>query len=243
MKAEKGTLTQKSVYIGQIENTESVELICRVSGTVEEVNVSVGDHVSKNSVLAHFDDTSAEIELEDTKTAVESAKKGYESAQKGLETAKVNYDSTVTRGVYDLNTAHELSDYQKEMDLKSMESDIAYLGDKIGEFTNTTLQGAKDDVKNYKKKKKRAKDDGDEEAYEKYKELLEAAEKTLENAEQSLHDLEHSYNSKIQDYQAAAGVRERTNGASYAEQQAEVMSSVTLAQRKILPDGHDVYSV
>ncbi len=233
MKTEKGSLAKESLYIGTIENTEAVELVCRVSGTVDELNAAVGDHVVKDTVLAHFDDTSAEIDLNGTKTAVESAKKGYESAQKSLETAQANYNSTVTRGVNSLTSEHHLSDYQKGMNLQSLESDIAYLGEKIGEYKDTTIADLEDDIHDYKKKKKRAKNDGDEESYQKYKELLDAAEKNLDSAEQNLLDMEHNYNSKVKDYETAAGVRNITNEEVYPGQQMEVMDSITVAQKNV----------
>ncbi|MBR1892013.1 MAG: hypothetical protein IJ815_00540 [Lachnospiraceae bacterium] len=134
IRTEKGSLEKESVYIGQIENTESVELVCRVSGTVEQVNASVGEHVPKDFVLAHFEDSPAKIELDGAKTAVNSAKKSQESAQKGLETAQANYNSTVTKGTNALNSEHDLADYQKGMSLQTMEADIAYWSDKIATF-------------------------------------------------------------------------------------------------------------
>ena len=83
-----GSLNTEGTYIGVIENTESVELVSRVSGTVNEVNVSVGDTVSTGTVLARFDDTSARIDLAGAQTGAASAEKSLESAKKSLESAE-----------------------------------------------------------------------------------------------------------------------------------------------------------
>lgn len=42
---QKGTLNTEGRYIGTIENTEQVEIVAKVSGTLTEVNASVGDSV------------------------------------------------------------------------------------------------------------------------------------------------------------------------------------------------------
>ncbi|MBR1892012.1 MAG: efflux RND transporter periplasmic adaptor subunit [Lachnospiraceae bacterium] len=95
------------------------------------------------------------------------------------------------------------------------------------------MADANDDVDEYKKKKKKAKNNGDEESYQKYKELLNAAEKTRDNAEQSLQDMEHSYYTTIQNYQTATGVRAKTNEEIYKGQQLDVMNSITVAQKNV----------
>ena len=212
MEVSPGVLTTEGTYIGVIENTEAVELVSQVTGTIKEVNVSVGDTVSQGSVLARFDDTSARIDLETAQAGAKSAEGSLRSAQKSVESAQAGYNSAMINGNNQLGPSHHLSDYQSQMNIKSIESNIAYKEDKIRTYKETTLQEAIDDVDEYEDKKKEAKKKGDKTAYEEYKTKLESAEDALESAEKGLKDLEYTYKSTINSYETAVGSRDSTPG-------------------------------
>ena len=233
MEVSTGVLTTEGTYIGVIENTEAVELVSQVTGTIKEVNVSVGDTVSQGSVLARFDDTSARIDLETAQVGVKSAEGSLRSAQKSVESAQTGYTSAMINGNNQLGASHHLSDFQSQMNIKSIESNIAYQEDKIRTYKETTLQDAIDDVDKYEDKKEQAKDDGNDAAYEEYKSKLEAAEDALESAEKGLKDLEYTYKSTINSYENAVGSRDITNNEVYPGQQLSVLNSLESAQNSV----------
>ena len=233
MEVSPGVLTTEGTYIGVIENTEAVELVSQVTGTIKEVNVSVGDTVSQGSVLARFDDTSARIDLETAQAGVKSAEGSLRSAQKSVESAQTGYNSAMINGNNQLGPSHHLSDYQSQMNIKSIESNIAYQEDKIRTYKETTLQEAIDDVDEYEDKKKKAKKEGNDAAYEEYKTKLESAEDALESAEKGLKDLEYTYKSTINSYETAVGSRDITNNEVYLGQQLSVLNSLESAQNSI----------
>ncbi len=230
MEAAPGTLTTEGTYIGVIENTEAVELVSQVAGNVTEVNVSVGESVSQGSILARIDDTSARIDLETARAGVKSAEGSLKSAQKSVESAQTGYNSAMINGSNQLGANHHLSDYQSQMNIRSIESNIAYQEDKIRTYKETTLQEAIDDVDKYEDKKKKAKKEGNTEAYEEYQSKLEAAEDALESAEKGLKDLEYTYSSTINSYENAVGSREINNTEVYEGQQLSVLNSLESAQ-------------
>ena len=228
--AKKGSLSTDGRYIGIIENTEEVEVVSKVSGTLTEVNAAVGDTVSAGSILAKFDDTSARLDLKGAQAGVESAKKSLKSAQNSLEKAQVNYNSTMESGANKLGPEHEASDYKSQMDIKGLEADIYAQGEKIKQYKETTLDKAEHDVKKYKKKKRDAMNEQEEKEYDS---KLDSAKNSLTSVEQNLKDMENKYNSMIIDYQTAVGQREKNNGELYEGQQRSVANSLQLAQKDV----------
>lgn len=228
--AKTGSLNTEGRYIGVIENTEQVEVVSKVSGTLTEVNGVVGQTVSAGSVLAQFDDTSARLEYEGAKAGAESAEKSLKSAQNSLESAQVSYQTTWDNGANKLGPEHELNDYNSEMEIRSLEQDIAAQAEKIEEYKNTTLDEAKHNVKKYKREKRDAATVQEEDQYDS---KLDSAKSTLNNVEQNLHDMENKYNSMIADYEKAVGQREKNNGELYAAEQQSVANSIQKAQKDI----------
>ncbi|MCR5527563.1 MAG: efflux RND transporter periplasmic adaptor subunit [Lachnospiraceae bacterium] len=228
--AEIGSLNTDGLYIGTIENTEEVDVVSKVSGTLTEVNAVVGDTVSAGSVLAKFDDTSAKLDLEGAQVGVESARKSLESAENSLEKAQANYNSTMENGASKLGPEHEASDYKSQMDIKGMEEDMHAQEEKIKNYKETTLDEAEHDVKKYKKKKRNAVTEQEENEYES---KLDSAEKSLTSAEQTLKDMESKYDSMVIDYQTAVGQREKNNGELYESEQRSVANSLQVAQKDV----------
>ena len=228
--ADEGSLNTYGGYIGTVENTEEVDVVSKVSGTLTEVNAAVGDTVSEGCVLAKFDDTSAKLDLQGAKVGVQSAQKSLESAQNSLEKAQANYQSTSENGANKLGVEHEASDYKSQMDIKGMEEDLRAQEEKIKQYKETTLDKAEHDVKKYKKKKRNSVTDQEEKEYDS---KLDSAKNSLTSAEQNLRDMENKYNSMVIDYQTAVGQREKNNGELYEEQQRSVANSLQIAQKDV----------
>ena len=105
---ETGDLSSQSTYIGTISAEGTASVIAQVSGTVEEIAVSVGDMVEAGTLLCRFDDESARIALQSAQAAYQSALAGYGGtedgsltvleeqvrlAQAGAESARAGVDS------------------------------------------------------------------------------------------------------------------------------------------------------
>ena len=61
--AETGSLKTAGTYVGIIENTETVNVVSQVSGTVKAVKAMAGDRVKKGEVICKLDDTEAKISV------------------------------------------------------------------------------------------------------------------------------------------------------------------------------------
>ncbi len=99
--ADIGTLTLQNSFVGIISATESAYVIPFVSGTVTEVNFSVGDYVREGDVLFKIDDEGARMQLKQATLSATNAKQQADMAtgsqQKStdlqLESAKVQAQS------------------------------------------------------------------------------------------------------------------------------------------------------
>lgn len=96
-RVEKGTLELKSTYIGTVSPNDSVDVTPMVSGTVEKVNVKVGDTVKKGDVLCQFDDTAAQFSVDSAKDSLDSAEAGKEAAEEQQDAAAEQSKSSVTQ--------------------------------------------------------------------------------------------------------------------------------------------------
>jgi len=94
----RGTLSSSSTYVGTVSAEGTASVISLVSGTVEDVAVSMGDKVSAGQLLCSFDDESALLSYnsavagyESALASLGSAEAGYNSAQKGLDSTVAGY--------------------------------------------------------------------------------------------------------------------------------------------------------
>ncbi|HTK33579.1 MAG TPA: HlyD family efflux transporter periplasmic adaptor subunit [Candidatus Paceibacterota bacterium] len=69
--AHLGTLTQTVTGTGQVSALNQLDLTSKVSGTITSINVSVGDHVRKNDLIATIDSTDALRSLQSAQIAME----------------------------------------------------------------------------------------------------------------------------------------------------------------------------
>lgn len=89
------SLSNDGTYIGTISAEGTASVIPLVSGTVEEIAVSVGDTVNAGDLLCRFDNESARIALESAQAAYQSALTGVSSAEAAVSSAQESYQSAL----------------------------------------------------------------------------------------------------------------------------------------------------
>lgn len=92
---QSGSLSNDGTYIGTISAEGTASVIPLVSGTVEEIAVSVGDTVNAGDLLCRFDNESACIALESAQAAYQSALTGVSSAEAAVSSAQESYQSAL----------------------------------------------------------------------------------------------------------------------------------------------------
>ena len=92
---QSGSLSNDGTYIGTISAEGTASVIPLVSGTVEEIAVSVGDTVNAGDLLCRFDNESARIALESAQAAYQSALTGVSSAEAAVSSAQESYQSAL----------------------------------------------------------------------------------------------------------------------------------------------------
>ena len=92
---QSGSLSNDGTYIGTISAEGTASIIPLVSGTVEEIAVSVGDTVNAGDLLCRFDNESARIALESAQAAYQSALTGVSSAEAAVSSAQESYQSAL----------------------------------------------------------------------------------------------------------------------------------------------------
>jgi len=122
IKVTRGPITQEISETGALKKGEAVNLNFKNAGTVDSLNVSVGDKVSKGQVLARLDTDQLNIQLVQAQanldlyqaqldklingasandlvlaqTAANTAQTAYENAQKALADAQINAEQKLT---------------------------------------------------------------------------------------------------------------------------------------------------
>lgn len=127
-KAVRGTLELTSTYVGTLAPYTSVNVVPLVSGTVDTVNVKVGDKVEAGDVLCKFDDEPADLQLQSAQDAVETAKAGKQAAKDQIHAARKQADVSVTSLETQRST---LKDQKKsaEKQLKEVKESLGTLKD------------------------------------------------------------------------------------------------------------------
>ena len=92
---QSGSLSNDGTYIGTISAGGTASIIPLVSGTVEEIALSVGDTVNAGDLLCRFDNESARIALESAQAAYQSALTGVSSAEAAVSSAQESYQSAL----------------------------------------------------------------------------------------------------------------------------------------------------
>lgn len=99
-------VSERRVISGIVTAVSDTQLAFEVGGTVESVDVSLGDVVERDQVLARLDPEPFELAVRDAEAALAEAKALQESARADFARAKNLYDSQViSRQEFDRNRA------------------------------------------------------------------------------------------------------------------------------------------
>ncbi len=136
--SEMGPLSADGTYIGTISAEGTASVIALVSGTVQSVDVTVGQTVEAGQALCSFDDESAQLTLQNARAGVATAQAAVQSAQESyqaavaagsldvlneqLEMAQTNYDAT--QKLFEMGAASKLEVDQARQALMSAENGI-----------------------------------------------------------------------------------------------------------------------
>ena len=123
-----GEVTLDTDYIGSVSPEQQVYVVPLVSGTVTQVNYSVGDTVKEGDVLFKIDDEAAQLQMSNAKAA-------YSQAQAG-----VNVAIGGSRHLQNYQTEQGIDSLEENLDkvrdgIKDMESQISTLGDQETQLT------------------------------------------------------------------------------------------------------------
>ena len=101
--AQFGDLSRVYTLNGYLESNDTVNLIPKTSGTLEELKVDVGDYVVKDEIIGHIESEQLKLSLNQAETAYLSSKSTYErqaqlfetraTSQKNYEQAKAAFES------------------------------------------------------------------------------------------------------------------------------------------------------
>ena len=132
---QSGEVTLDTDYIGSVSPEQQVYVVPLVSGTVTQVNYSVGDTVKEGDVLFKIDDEAAQLQMD-------NAKATYSQAQAG-----VNVATGGSRHLQNYQTEQGIDTLEDNLDkvrdgIKDMESQISELGDKETQLSQA-VTGAK----------------------------------------------------------------------------------------------------
>lgn len=90
----KKNLNKPRTFKGRVNSNEEVLVIPKLMGTVESVNIKLGDKVSMGQTLFTIDSSDIKRNLEQSKVAIDLARKGVSQAETVLNTAKINRTTT-----------------------------------------------------------------------------------------------------------------------------------------------------
>ncbi len=111
LQVKKQSLKNPRSFKGKVVANEEVFIIPKVMGTVETVNVKLGDRVSKGQVLFTVDASNIQRNLDQANISIDLASKGVSQAETVLNTARVNRktsEESMLKAKLDLERSEEL---------------------------------------------------------------------------------------------------------------------------------------
>lgn len=94
MIVEKTSIGNTRKFDGTVMANEEVMVMPKIPGTVEVLNVELGDKVNKGDILFKIDQKDVSNVAKQANVSIELARKGVEQAQNSMETANTNYELT-----------------------------------------------------------------------------------------------------------------------------------------------------
>lgn len=88
------TLKDEVIFSGKIFPDKDIMVFPKVIGKVTDVRVSVGDKVTKGSILFTLDKEDIQKQVDQAKVALDGAKTSYELTKEKMENAKANLERT-----------------------------------------------------------------------------------------------------------------------------------------------------
>lgn len=89
------SIEQYVTVSSKVSAENEVSVVPKVSGTVKNVYVSLGDTVKAGDILFEIDDTDAQLQLAEAQASLTSAQAGLKSSQAGLESAQAEYEKNI----------------------------------------------------------------------------------------------------------------------------------------------------
>ena len=98
---QRGNIVVSTTSAGNLAFTRSQDVAFDMAGTVQDVNVSVGDEVTEGEVLATLDTTAYDNQIQSLQEAVTTAQRNLAAAQRNIDTQQLS----VTQAQLNLQTA------------------------------------------------------------------------------------------------------------------------------------------
>ena len=139
--AKTGDLSTDGIYIGTISAEGTAQVITLVSGTVDEIAVSVGDSVQAGDLLCRIDDESARLALQNARAAYQTALSGVGTAEAAVRGAESQYQSALeSYGGEPWDETRSLSVLEEQVRLARENYDNMPLGQALVEAGTTRLR-------------------------------------------------------------------------------------------------------
>ena len=139
--AKTGDLSTDGIYIGTISAEGTAQVITLVSGTVDEIAVSVGDSVQAGDLLCRIDDESARLALQNARAAYQTALSGVGTAEAAVRGAEGQYQSALeSYGGEPWDETRSLSVLEEQVRLARENYDNMTLGQALVEAGTTRLR-------------------------------------------------------------------------------------------------------
>ena len=139
--AKTGDLSTDGIYIGTISAEGTAQVITLVSGTVDEIAVSVGDSVQAGDLLCRIDDESARLALQNARAAYQTALSGVGTAEAAVRGAESQYQSALeSYGGEPWDETRSLSVLEEQVRLARENYDNMTLGQALVEAGTTRLR-------------------------------------------------------------------------------------------------------
>ncbi|MCC5911812.1 MAG: efflux RND transporter periplasmic adaptor subunit [Clostridiaceae bacterium] len=131
------TIANSITLNGRVHANDEAMVLPKIPGRVTNVNVRLGDYVTKDSVLFVIDQTDIRKNVEQAQQAVNAAQKGVEQAESSIGAARINYDTVKdnienaqanlerTRELYEAGAASKSQLEQAELSASTRSLDAA----------------------------------------------------------------------------------------------------------------------
>jgi len=138
----RGTVRSAVTGTGSVVPAEQINVGFRSAGQLTEVDVKVGDHVSKGQVLAKIDTTALQIALDQANANLQTAQANLANTQNGTALVQAQHAIDIARTSYN-DTVNQVN-LTNAQDQAALAADKAQLGGDQAQFNldNSALQAS-----------------------------------------------------------------------------------------------------